>query len=30
MHRYDADGHVCMAKHMVRGHVLLSDIYVVI
>jgi hypothetical protein len=29
MHRYDADGHVHMAKCMVRGHVLFSDLYVV-
>jgi hypothetical protein len=28
-HRYDADGHVRKAKRMVRGHVLLSNLYVV-
>jgi hypothetical protein len=29
VHRYGADGHVRKAKHMVRGHVLLSNLYVV-
>ena len=29
VHRYDADGHVRKAKRMVRGHVLLSNLYVV-
>jgi hypothetical protein len=29
MHRYDTDGHVRKAKHMVRCVVLLSDLYVV-
>jgi hypothetical protein len=29
MHRYDIDGHVCKAKCMVRGHILLSDLYVI-
>jgi hypothetical protein len=30
MHRYEADGHVRKTKRMVRGHVLLSDLYVII
>jgi hypothetical protein len=30
MHRYGADGHVRKAKHMIRGLVLLSDLYVLI
>jgi hypothetical protein len=29
MHRYGAYGHVHMAKHMIRGHVLLSELFVV-
>jgi hypothetical protein len=29
MHRYDTDWHVRKATHMVRGVVLLSDLYVV-
>jgi hypothetical protein len=29
MHRYGIDGHVHKAKHMVRGVVLLSGLYVV-
>jgi hypothetical protein len=28
-HRYGADGHIHKAKHMVRGHILLSNIHVV-
>jgi hypothetical protein len=29
MYRYGIDGHVLKSKHMVRCHVLLSDLYVV-
>jgi hypothetical protein len=29
MHRYGVDGHICKAKRMVRGVVLLSGLYVV-
>jgi hypothetical protein len=26
-HKYDADGHVCKSKHIVKGDVVLSSIY---
>jgi hypothetical protein len=29
MHRYDFDGHVRKAKHMIRDRVLLSNLYIV-